>query len=168
MFDITTTYNNAHIRTFCKRWSFIWRYFFSVSVLKFIICISLKGLQIIWKWFFYGKTLKTCFNFQRVWKDTGSMSVTISIFTIFHCLFHLPSRQRMAIWLSQGRSNLESWGRVQGTYLGRWFETPWGCSQDVPWGTPKNVLGTMWGHHVDISNFFFIFLSELVRLTKSI
>ena len=25
---------NAHIPTFCKRWSFIWRYFFSVSILK--------------------------------------------------------------------------------------------------------------------------------------
>ena len=25
---------NVHIRTFCKRWSFIWRYFFPVSILK--------------------------------------------------------------------------------------------------------------------------------------
>ena len=25
---------NAHIRTFCKRWSFIWRYIFPVSILK--------------------------------------------------------------------------------------------------------------------------------------
>ena len=25
---------NAHIRTFCKRWSFIWRCFFHVSILK--------------------------------------------------------------------------------------------------------------------------------------
>ena len=25
---------NAHIRTFCKRWSFIWRCFFPVSILK--------------------------------------------------------------------------------------------------------------------------------------
>ena len=27
-------YQDAQIRTFCKRWSFIWRYFFSVSILK--------------------------------------------------------------------------------------------------------------------------------------
>ena len=26
---------NTHIHTFCKRWSFIWRYFFPVSILKF-------------------------------------------------------------------------------------------------------------------------------------
>ena len=25
---------NAHIRTFCRRWNFIWRYFFPVSILK--------------------------------------------------------------------------------------------------------------------------------------
>ena len=25
---------NTHIRTFCKRWSFTWRYFFPVSILK--------------------------------------------------------------------------------------------------------------------------------------
>ena len=25
---------NAHIRTFCKRWSFIWRYFFPVSIVN--------------------------------------------------------------------------------------------------------------------------------------
>ena len=29
-----TNYSNAHIRTFCKRWSFIWRYFFPVSILE--------------------------------------------------------------------------------------------------------------------------------------
>ena len=26
---------NAHIRTFCKRWNFIWRCFFPLSILKF-------------------------------------------------------------------------------------------------------------------------------------
>ena len=28
---------NAHIRTSCKRWSFIWRCFFSVSIVKILI-----------------------------------------------------------------------------------------------------------------------------------
>ena len=32
-----TNYPNAHIRTFCKRWSFIWRCFFHVSILKMIL-----------------------------------------------------------------------------------------------------------------------------------
>ena len=27
---------NVHIRTFCKRWSFLWRCFFAVSILNFI------------------------------------------------------------------------------------------------------------------------------------
>ena len=27
---------NAHIHAFCKRWSFIWRYFFPVSILKLL------------------------------------------------------------------------------------------------------------------------------------
>ena len=30
---------NTHIRTFCKRWSFIWRYFFPVSILKCLLFI---------------------------------------------------------------------------------------------------------------------------------
>ena len=29
-----TNYPNVHVRTFCKRWSFIWRCFFAVSILK--------------------------------------------------------------------------------------------------------------------------------------
>ena len=58
---------NAHIRTFCKRWSFIWRCFFPMSILKDlrIICnvhwktpvleslfnnfASLNGLKLYWK-----------------------------------------------------------------------------------------------------------------------
>ena len=58
---------NAHIRTFCKRWSFIWRCFFPMCILKnlCIICnvhwktpvleslfnnfASLNGLKLYWK-----------------------------------------------------------------------------------------------------------------------
>ena len=35
----------AHIRTFIKRWSFIWRFFFSVSILKEFILIEIKELD---------------------------------------------------------------------------------------------------------------------------
>ena len=35
---------NAHIRTFCKRWSFIWRCFFPVSILRNIH----TGRHLIW------------------------------------------------------------------------------------------------------------------------
>ena len=76
------------------------------------------------------------------------------------------------IWPSQGYPNLTSWRRPNLTserhpgkvYLGR--------PQDVlrtspgwPW---KQVLGTMWGQLLDFPKFLFTFLSQLIRLTKSI
>ena len=36
---------NPHIRTFCKRWSFIWRCFFPVSILKKTKVTQLKQLS---------------------------------------------------------------------------------------------------------------------------
>ena len=81
---------------------------------------------------------------------------------------------------SRGRPNLTSWRRLQMTSKERPNLTskgcPWeadsGCLQDVlrtsprrPW---KHVLGTMWGHLLDVPKFLFTFLSGLIRLTKSI
>ena len=34
-----TNYLNVHSRTFCKRWSFIWRCFFPVSILNMLLWI---------------------------------------------------------------------------------------------------------------------------------
>ena len=40
---------NAHFRTFCKHWSFIWRYFFSVSILK-KQCSEIEEMSLFSKW----------------------------------------------------------------------------------------------------------------------
>ena len=40
--------------------------------------------------------------------------------------------------------------------------------QKVPREPSKHVLGTIWGHLLDAHQFLFTFLSELIRLTKSI
>ena len=84
------------------------------------------------------------------------------------------------IWPSRGRLELTSWGRLEImswgcpnlTSRGRPWEIVSECPQDVlrtshrrPW---KHVLGTMWRHLLDVPKFLFTFLSELIRLTKSI
>ena len=43
-----------------------------------------------------------------------------------------------------------------------------GRSQNVPRGPSKHVWGIMWGHLLDAPKFPFVFLSELIWLTKFI
>ena len=41
---------NAHIRTFCRRWNFIWQYFFPLSILKRVqfYCLVVKNWRSHW------------------------------------------------------------------------------------------------------------------------
>ena len=71
------------------------------------------------------------------------------------------------IWLSQGRlnltsrgsPNLTSWGSLKMTSRGHPDLTLKGCPWEVNSGSPQDVVRTI---------FFLTFLSELIRLTKSI
>ena len=58
-------YTNVHIRTFCKRWSFIWRCFFPVNILNF---------------YFQENTNTESISGNQRWH-----SVVLS--TLFHCCF---------------------------------------------------------------------------------
>ena len=84
------------------------------------------------------------------------------------------------IWPSRGQPNLTSWRRPEMTSRGRLNLTSKGRSwkddsrhpQNVlrtsPRGPLKHVLGTMWGHLLDVPKFLFLFLLGLIRFTKSI
>ena len=73
------------------------------------------------------------------------------------------------IWMSQGRldlksrgsPNLTSWGSLKMTSRGHPDLTLKGCPLEVSSGSPQDVVRT-------IFFFFLTFLSELIRLTKSI
>ena len=78
------------------------------------------------------------------------------------------------------RLNLTSWGRPEMTSrgnhnltsIGRLSKVALGHPQDFPRLSPrgpsKHVLGTKCGYRLDVPKFIFSFLSELIRLTKSI
>ena len=77
------------------------------------------------------------------------------------------------IWPSWGRPNLTSWGRFGMTsrgcpnlkFMGRPWELDLGHPQDVLRTAPR---GSSEYSNLDILAFFGTFLSELIRLTKSI
>ena len=74
------------------------------------------------------------------------------------------------IWPSRGLSDLTAWGRLN--LKGSSWEGDLGRCQDVlrtsPRGPSKHVFGTVCGHLLNVPKFLFTFLSELIRLTKSI
>ena len=59
-----------------------------------------------------------------------------------------------------------SWGRLEMTSGGRPWEVNLGRSQYVLKTSPrrpgKHVLGTMWGNPLDVSEFLFTFLLEII------
>ena len=70
-------------------------------------------------------------------------------------------------WTSRsdgGRPDLTSWGGLSEVDSGR-LQDVLRTSPTRPW---KHVSGSMWGHLLYVPKFLFTFLSELIRLIKSI
>ena len=68
------------------------------------------------------------------------------------------------IWPSEGRPNLTSWGRPEMTSRGRLNLTFKGRPWEVGSGRPLEDLEST---QTWMSNIFFTYLSELIRLTRS-
>ena len=80
---------------------------------------------------------------------------------------------RYPIWPSWGRPDLTSWERPEMTSRGRPNLTLKGRPWEVESGHPQDVLrtsprGPSKYSNLDVPTFFLTFLSELIRLTKSI
>ena len=69
------------------------------------------------------------------------------------------------IWPSRGRPNLTSWRRPNLTFKGRPWEVVSGRPQEVLRTSPR---GPSKHSNLDVPKFLLTFLSELIRLTKSI
>ena len=69
------------------------------------------------------------------------------------------------IWPSRGRPNLTSWRRPNLTFKGHPWEVVSGRPQEVLRTSPR---GPSKHSNLDVPKFFLTFLSELIRLTKSI
>ena len=95
--------------------------------------------------------------------------------------FNVPKTSpKDLIWPSRGHPDLTTWrptemtsrGRPNLTPMGRRWKVHSGCLQDVLRtslrGPSKYLLGTIWGQLLDVPKFLFTFLSELIRLTKSV
>ena len=83
------------------------------------------------------------------------------------------SRQILVPRTSRGRPDLTSWGRPEMTSWGRPNLTFKGRLWEVDSGRPQDVLRTSPRRpskhsHLDVPTFLLTFLSELIRLTKSI
>ena len=73
--------------------------------------------------------------------------------------------------MSWGRPEITSRGRCNLTFKGRPWEVDSGHPQDVLRTSPRrpsnHALGKIWVHQLNVPKFIFLFLSELIRFTKS-
>ena len=96
---------NTHIRTFCKRWSFIWRYFFPVSILntwKKIIFYHIRSIFIAW-WLSYYLLLTHITQIKISFTKLGHIFCQIYLmrYNMFNIIFvgERSSGDEVAYWL---------------------------------------------------------------------
>ena len=91
-----TNHLNAHIRTFCKRWSFIWRYFFPVRSLMSQTETAISsycggGLQAekFFQIFLYSRSSRAEVFLEHLWTAASYIPFVLKSFTICFCYWCL-------------------------------------------------------------------------------